>query len=123
MSASSVAARWSFRCPVFVSAAGLVVRAMPRLVSSCTCYRIESLRRTTVRYAELRDRFEDALQEAGLFVRETDRRVESIDLADTVRTWKVSLWRAAPPSAEPFHVSAVIGFEWSPVDVARCSCA
>jgi hypothetical protein len=36
-----------------------------------------------------------------------------------VRSWKVSVWRAARPSAEPFHVSAVIGFEWSPVDAAR----
>jgi hypothetical protein len=74
---------------------------------------------TTVRYAEFRDRLEDALQEAGLFFHEADSRVETIDLADTVRSWKVSVWRVAPRSAEPFHVSAVIGFEWGPVDAAR----
>ncbi len=72
-----------------------------------------------MRYAEFRDRLEDALQEAGLFFQDADRRVETIDLADTVRSWKVSVWRAAPPGAEPFDVSAVIGFEWSPVDAAR----
>jgi hypothetical protein len=72
-----------------------------------------------VRYAELCDRLEDALHDAGLFVRGAGRRVETIDLANTVRSWKVSVSRAAPPSAGPFHVSAVIGFEWSPVDAAR----
>lgn len=64
-----------------------------------------------MRYADFRDRLEDALQEAGLFFHDADRRVETIDLADTVRGWKVHVCRAAPRSAEPFHVSAVIGFE------------
>ena len=72
-----------------------------------------------MRYAEFRDQLEDALQEAGLFLRYADRRVETIDLADTVRSWKVSVWRAAPPGAEPFDVSTTIGFKWSPVDAAR----
>jgi hypothetical protein len=72
-----------------------------------------------VRYAEFRDRLEDALQETGLFFHDAHRRVETIDLADTLRSWKVHVGRAAPPSAEPFHVSAEIGFEWSPVDAAR----
>ena len=72
-----------------------------------------------MRYAELCDRLEDALHEAGLFFRNADRVVETIDLASTVRSWKVSVSRAAPPSADPFHVSAEIGFEWSPVDAAR----
>jgi hypothetical protein len=72
-----------------------------------------------VRYAEFRDRLEDALQAAGLFFRDADRRVETIDFSDTVRSWKITVWRAAPRSAEPFHVSAVIGFEWGPVDAAR----
>ena len=72
-----------------------------------------------MRYAEFRDRLEDALRAAGLFFRDADRRVETIDVADTVRSWKVSVWRATPPSAEPFHVSAVIGFEWDPLDSAR----
>ena len=72
-----------------------------------------------MRYAEFRDRLEEALHEAGLVFHDADRRVETIDLANTVRSWKVSVWRAAPRSAEPFHVSAVIGFEWSPADAAR----
>jgi hypothetical protein len=67
-----------------------------------------------VRYAEFRDRLEDALQEAGLFFHDADRRAETIDLADTVRSWKAYVRRAAPLSAEPFHVSAVVGFEWGP---------
>ncbi len=72
-----------------------------------------------MRYAEFRDRLEDALQEAGLFFHDADRRVETIDLADTVRSWKVYVRRAAPRSAQPFDVSAEIGFEWGPVDAAR----
>jgi hypothetical protein len=72
-----------------------------------------------VRYAQFRDRLESALQEAGLFFHDADRRVETIDLVDTVRSWKVYVCRVAPQSAEPFHVSAEIGFEWSPVDAAR----
>jgi hypothetical protein len=72
-----------------------------------------------VRYAEFRDGLENALQEAGLFVHDVYRRVETIDLADTVRRWKVYVCGATPRSAEPFHVSAEIGFEWTPVDAAR----
>ena len=70
-----------------------------------------------MRYAEFRDRLEDALREAGLIFHH-DRRVETIDLADTVRSWKVFAGTAAP-GTEPFHVSALIGFEWDPVDSAR----
>jgi hypothetical protein len=72
-----------------------------------------------VRYAEFRDRLEDALQEVGLFFQNADRRIETIDLAHTTRSWKVRLFGAAVPSTDPFHVSAEIGFEWSPVDAAR----
>jgi hypothetical protein len=72
-----------------------------------------------VRYDEFRDRLEDALQDAGFFFRHADRRVETIDLANTVRSWKVHVYRTAPLSADPFDVSAEIGFEWSPVDAAR----
>jgi hypothetical protein len=72
-----------------------------------------------VRYAEFRDYVEDALQEAGLFFYDTDRRLETIELGDTVRSWKVYVWRAALRSSDPFHVSAEIGFEWSPADAAR----
>jgi hypothetical protein len=72
-----------------------------------------------VLYAEFRDRLEGALWEAGLLVHDADRRVEAIDLADTVRRWRVYIIRAAPRSTEPFHVSAEIGFDWSPVDAAQ----
>jgi len=72
-----------------------------------------------MRFAEFRDRLEGALQEAGLSFHDADRRVETIDLVDTVRSWKIYIRRAAPQSAEPFYVSAEIGFEWSPVDAAR----
>lgn len=72
-----------------------------------------------MRYAEFRDRLEDALQEAGLFFPHADRRVETIDLAHTSRGWKVYVWRTTPQSAEPFHVSAVIGFDWDPFNAAR----
>jgi hypothetical protein len=71
-----------------------------------------------VRYAEFRDRFEDALQQVGLFNHDA-HRVETIDLAATAQRWKVYIIRAAPRSAEPFQVSAEIGFEWTPVDAAR----
>lgn len=71
-----------------------------------------------MRYADFRDQFENALQEAGLFVRGVDRRIETIDLADSVRHWKVDIWRANTRSVEPFHVSAVIAFTWDPINTA-----
>src|SRR2546430_14489050 len=72
-----------------------------------------------MRYAEFRDQLEDALQDAGLFFRGVDRPVETVDLADTMRRWKVYIYRTVPRSAEPFHVSAAISFYWSPADAAR----
>ena len=72
-----------------------------------------------MRYAEFRDQLEHALQEAGLFFHGVDRPVETIDLADTVRRWKVYVYRASPRSEEPFHVSAEISFYWTPADAAR----
>jgi hypothetical protein len=38
-----------------------------------------------VRYAEFRDQLEGALRDEGLFFAGADRRVEMIDLEDTVR--------------------------------------
>lgn len=72
-----------------------------------------------MRYAEFRDRLEAALQDAGLSIHGANRRIETIDIADTARTWKVDVRRDASPRADPFHVSAAISFEWSPVDAAR----
>ena len=40
-----------------------------------------------MRYAEFRKRLENALRDVGLFVHDADR-VETINLADTVRHWK-----------------------------------
>ena len=72
-----------------------------------------------VRYAEFRDQLEGALRQEGLFFTGADRRIEKIDLADTVRSWKVYVSRGGSNSTEPFHVSAAIGSKWSPVDTAR----
>lgn len=72
-----------------------------------------------MRYDEFRDRLQDALGDAGLLFRNGDRPVETIDLANTNRRWKIYIWRSAPQSAEPFHVAAKVAFHWSPVDTAR----
>jgi hypothetical protein len=72
-----------------------------------------------MRYDEFRDRLQDALRRAGLFFQPVDRPTETIDLANTGRRWKAYIWRSAPQSAEPFHVSAKIAFDWSPFDAAR----
>jgi hypothetical protein len=72
-----------------------------------------------VRYAEFRDQLEAALREGGLFVAGASRRVETIELADTVRRWKVHIYRTTGNDTQPFDVSAVIEFTWSPVDSAR----
>ena len=71
-----------------------------------------------MRYDEFRDRLEAALQRNDLYFHSL-QRVETIDLANTERHWKVYVYGAAPPSPEPFHVSAEIGFAWSPFDAAR----
>ena len=72
-----------------------------------------------MRYAEFRDRLEAALHEAGLFVASADWRVETIDLADTVRSWSVSVRRATRHDTQPFDVSAVMSFKWGPAHSAR----
>ena len=71
-----------------------------------------------MRYDEFRDQLEAALQRNSLHFHGL-QRVETIELANTVRHWKVYAHGAAPPSTEPFHVSAEIGFAWSPFDAAR----
>jgi hypothetical protein len=73
---------------------------------------------TIVRYDEFRDQLEAALERNSLHFH-TLQRVETIELANTVRHWKACAHGAAPPSTEPFHVSAEIGFAWSPFDAAR----
>jgi hypothetical protein len=52
-------------------------------------------------------------------VRGGDRCIETINLADGVRHWEVTIWVPDAQSAEPFHVSAVISFKWDPVNAAR----
>ena len=71
-----------------------------------------------MRYDEFRDQLEAALQRNGLHFHSLER-VETIELVNTVRHWKVYAHGAAPPSTEPFRVSAEIGFAWSPFDAAR----
>ena len=74
-----------------------------------------------MRYDEFRDQLEAALERNSLHFHGL-QRVETIELANTVRHWKVYAHGAAPPSTEPFHVSAEIGFAWSPFDAARSTC-
>ena len=62
-----------------------------------------------MRYDEFRVQLEAALQRNSLHFRSL-QRVETIELANTVRPWKVDVHGAARPSAEPFHVSAEISF-------------
>ena len=57
-----------------------------------------------MRYSEFRNRVEDALQEVGFFFSDGGRRIETIELADSVRRWEASVWRDAPPVADPFHL-------------------
>jgi hypothetical protein len=71
-----------------------------------------------VRYEEFRDQLEAALQRNSLHFHSL-HRFETIELANNERHWKVYLHEPAPASADPFHVSAEIGFEWSPFDAAR----
>jgi hypothetical protein len=73
---------------------------------------------TTVRYDEFRDQLEAALQRNSLHFHSL-QRVETIELANTERHWKVYVHGAVRPSPEPFHVSAEISFTWSPFDAAR----
>ena len=61
-----------------------------------------------MRYAEFRDRLEGALRQEGLLFHGADRRVETIDLEDSVRRWKVRVHRTTPINAEPFNVFAAI---------------
>ncbi len=72
-----------------------------------------------MRYDEFRNRLKDALQMVGLVRGGMGGVTETIDLADSERCWSLNIWGGAPESTEPFHVSAKIGFEWSPVDAAR----
>jgi hypothetical protein len=72
-----------------------------------------------MQYEEFCNRLQRALQAAGLFSACSDHAVESIDLANSTRSWKLNIWRITSDSAEPFHVSARICFDWHPVDAAR----
>jgi hypothetical protein len=71
---------------------------------------------TIVRYDEFRGQLEAALERNSLHFHGL-QRVETIELANTLRHWKVCALGAAPPSTEPFHVSAEIGFAWTRVDL------
>lgn len=75
--------------------------------------------RTKVRYDEFRDRLQDALGRQGLSIHRVDRPKETIDLATTERRWRVFVFPLGSPRTEPLHVSARIGFRWSPFEAAR----
>lgn len=71
-----------------------------------------------MRYDEFRDQLETALQRNSLHFHSL-QPVETIELANAERHWKVYVFGPGRSSAEPFHVSAEIGFTWSPFDAAR----
>jgi hypothetical protein len=58
-----------------------------------------------MRYDEFCDRLQECLCEAGLFFQHADRPIETIDLANSDRRWKVYIGRSAPQKADPFFVS------------------
>ena len=72
-----------------------------------------------MRYDEFRDQLQDALHETGLFSKYVDRPTEVIDLASADWRWEVFVYRDAPESVNPFHVSAKISFRWSAANAAR----
>ena len=72
-----------------------------------------------MRYDEFRDRLQDALRETGLSFQYAGLPTETLDLANTGRRWDVYVRRATLPDPEPFHISAELAFEWSPVNAAR----
>lgn len=72
-----------------------------------------------MRYDEFRDRLQDALRETGLFFQPAGLPAEIVDLASASRRWEVYVRRSASENSEPFHISAKVAFEWSPVNAAR----
>ena len=72
-----------------------------------------------MRYDEFRDRFQDALQDVGLFASYVEKPLETIDLANTSRRWKTYVRPASSRNSEPFHVSGRIAFDWDPFNAAR----
>lgn len=68
-----------------------------------------------MRYDEFRNRWQEALQAAGL-LSHSDRPEETIDLATTARRWEVHL---LPRGVEPFSVGTTVSFRWDPFDSAR----
>jgi hypothetical protein len=70
-----------------------------------------------MRYAEFRDRLQNALRGAGVFFHDAGA-AETIELTDAVRRWEGHI-RMTLPDPEPFHVAANLAFKWSPVAAAR----
>lgn len=71
-----------------------------------------------MRYNEFRDKLLDALREVGVFAGTVDNTMETTDLAENARHWKLCIVRSGQPDVEPFHVSAKIAFDWSPCSSA-----
>jgi len=72
-----------------------------------------------MRYEEFRDRFETALQQAGLLNVHLAEATETIDVKSTNRLWRVWVGHTLGRDTEPFQVSGKISFRWSPSNTAR----
>lgn len=70
-----------------------------------------------MRYDQFRDRWQAALEAVNLLTPH-DRPRETIDLITGGREWQVT-GILFPQRAEPFHVSATVGFLWDPFEAAR----
>jgi hypothetical protein len=72
-----------------------------------------------MRYENFRDRFEIALQQAGLLRAHLSEATETIDISSTDRLWRVWIGQSLGQEAEPFSVSGKVSFRWSPANTAR----
>jgi hypothetical protein len=72
-----------------------------------------------MRYDEFRDRLQNALRDTGLHFQYAGPAAETMELANGSRRWERYVRRATLQDPEPFHISAKVAFEWSPVDAAR----
>lgn len=70
-----------------------------------------------MRYDQFRDSWHAALGAVSLLTPH-DRPAETIDLVTSGREWQVT-GILFPQLAEPFHVSATVGFRWDPFESAR----
>ncbi len=72
-----------------------------------------------MRYDEFRNRLESALSDARLLFHNGNHPVETVELANMNRRWKIYLYPPAVQSTEPFSTSAKVAFDWNPLNSAR----